>query len=302
MAAKWQKTLDDLLYNGDLDGAYNLLDGILRDNSGDIPARVAFGRVQYELGDPDNARSTFETVLKKKPNHAEALKGRAEVCELLGDYEEAIRSYHMATQSKPKDIEGWKSLGILLTKLKKFGKADKCWNAILRLNARDAEAWYNKGYAKMLVQKYDDAEKCLKNAIKFKSDMKEAHNDLVMVLRKKDDNKAALKVCNHALKSHENDDTLHRNKGNILYALDKPEEALESFEKALDLNPYVVDTWVNKGTVLWKAMGKREDALAAFDKALEINPNFMAAVDSRINLEAEIKANRPSFFKRLFGG
>ena len=70
MAAKWQKTLDDLLYNGDLDGAYNLLDGILRDNSGDIPARVAFGRVQYELGDPDNARSTFETVLKKNPNHA----------------------------------------------------------------------------------------------------------------------------------------------------------------------------------------------------------------------------------------
>ena len=42
MATKWQKTLDDLLYNGDLDGAYNLLDGILRDNSGDIPARIAF--------------------------------------------------------------------------------------------------------------------------------------------------------------------------------------------------------------------------------------------------------------------
>ena len=42
------------------------------------------------------------------------------------------------------------------------------------------------------AQKYDDAEKCLKNAIKFKSDMKEAHNDLVMVLRKKDDNKTPL--------------------------------------------------------------------------------------------------------------
>ena len=154
----------------------------------------------------------------------------------------------------------------------------------------------------MLVQKYDDAEKCLKKAIKFKSDMKEAHNDLVMVLRKKGDHKSALKVCIHALKSHENDDTLHRNKGNILYALDEPEKALEAFEKALDLNPYVVDTWVNKGTVLWKAMENRDEALAAFDKALEINPNFMAAVDSRISLEAEIKANRPSFFKRLFGG
>ena len=43
MAAKWQKTIRrDLLYNGDLDGAYNLLDGILRDNSGDIPAKSGF--------------------------------------------------------------------------------------------------------------------------------------------------------------------------------------------------------------------------------------------------------------------
>ena len=302
MAAKWQKTLDDLLYNGDLDGAYNLLDGILRDNSGDVAARVAFGRVQYELGDPDNARNTFETVLKKSPNNGEALKGRAEVCELLGDYEEAIRSYQMSTQAMPKDVEAWKSLGILLTKLKKFSKADKCWNAILRLNSKDAEAWYNKGYAKMLIQKYDDAEKCLKKAIQFKGDMKEAHNDLIVVLRKKGDNKSALKVCEHALKKHDSDDTLHRNRGNILYAMDEYEKALEAFEKALDLNPYVVDTWVNKGTVMWKAMGDREGALAAFDKALEINPNFMAAVDSRIALEAEIKANRPSFFKRLFGG
>ena len=55
MAANWKKTLDDLLYNGDLDGAYNLLDGILRENSGDVKARIAFGKVQYELGDPEKA-------------------------------------------------------------------------------------------------------------------------------------------------------------------------------------------------------------------------------------------------------
>jgi tetratricopeptide (TPR) repeat protein len=120
MAAKWQKTLDDLLYNGDLDGAYNLLDGILRDNTNDINARVAFGRVQYEQGDPDNARNTFETVLNISPSNGDALKGKAEVSELLGDYEEAIHCYQRATQSMPRDVEAWKSLGILLSKLKKF--------------------------------------------------------------------------------------------------------------------------------------------------------------------------------------
>ena len=69
MAANWKKTLDDLLYNGDLDGAYNLLDGILRENSGDVKARVAFGKVQYELGDPENACNTFDTVLKNNPKN-----------------------------------------------------------------------------------------------------------------------------------------------------------------------------------------------------------------------------------------
>ena len=68
------------------------------------------------------------------------------------------------------------------------------------------------------------------------------------------------------------------------------------------MNPYVVDTWVNKGTVLWKAMEMRDEALSAFDKALEINPQFIAAVDSRINLMAEIQANKPSIWKRIFGG
>jgi len=53
---------------------------------------------------------------------------------------------------------------------------------------------------------------------------------------------------------------------------------------------------------LWKGLVERENALAAFDKALEINPNFMAAVDSRINLMAEIQANKPSIWKRIFGG
>ena len=56
-----------------------------------------------------------------------------------------------------------------------------------------------------------------------------------------------------------------------MYALEKPEEALEAFNAALDLNPYVVDTWVNKDAVLWKSLGDREAALGAFDKALEIN-------------------------------
>ena len=112
----------------------------------------------------------------------------------------------------------------------------------------------------------------------------------------------ALKVAEHAVQMHPQDDTLHRNHGVLLYRLDQHEEALAAFDNALELNSHVVDTWVNKGTVL-KAQADLSGALEAFDKALEINPNFTVAKDGRIGVLSDIEAAKPKgFISRIFGG
>ena len=113
----------------------------------------------------------------------------------------------------------------------------------------------------------------------------------------------ALQVCAHAIETHPKDDTLHRNRGVLLYRLSRPEEALEAFDNALEINAHVVDTWNNRGTVLWKTQSDLPGALEAFDKALEINPNFKAARDARIGVLADIEAQKPKgFLSRIFGG
>jgi tetratricopeptide (TPR) repeat protein len=63
------------------------------------------------------------------------------------------------------------------------------------------------------------------------------------------------------------------NKGIIFSTRGKNEEAVEYFEKALEINPRFAVAWNNKGASLAQ-LGKNEAAITCFDKALEINPEY----------------------------
>jgi len=58
-----------------------------------------------------------------------------------------------------------------------------------------------------------------------------------------------------------------------LIDLFKSAEALECYSKAIELNPDYEEAWFNKG-ILLSNFSKHEDALACFDKAIELNPKY----------------------------
>ena len=62
------------------------------------------------------------------------------------------------------------------------------------------------------------------------------------------------------------------NEGNEFTKHGKFEEAVASFDKALDINPNNNRAWSKRGIALHN-LGKFEEAVASFDKALAINPN-----------------------------
>ena len=61
------------------------------------------------------------------------------------------------------------------------------------------------------------------------------------------------------------------NKGISLDTLERLEEALSCYDRALELNPHFEWAWNNKGAVLDK-LGRLEQALACYDRVLEMNP------------------------------
>lgn len=70
------------------------------------------------------------------------------------------------------------------------------------------------------------------------------------------------------------------NKGCILTKLGKYQEAIESYDKALEINPNDFDAWNNKGHAL-KDSGRYQEAITSYDKALKINPDFEPALKAK---------------------
>lgn len=60
----------------------------------------------------------------------------------------------------------------------------------------------------------------------------------------------------------------------------KYDEAIDAFNKAIDIDPHDEDVWYFKGIAL-DNQGKYGDALQAFDKAIEINPQKVDALDEK---------------------
>ncbi len=73
------------------------------------------------------------------------------------------------------------------------------------------------------------------------------------------------------------------NKGFSLSALGKHQEAIDCYNKALEINPNFASAWSNKGSILGK-QGRYEEELKCYDRAIEIDPKYVSAWYNKGNL------------------
>ena len=84
------------------------------------------------------------------------------------------------------------------------------------------------------------------------------------------------------------DPSAHNNLGNLLRDMKRHEAALESFGRALALNPHNVLAYANRGTVL-RDLDRLEEALADFDQALARAPDYASAHYKKGEILAELR-------------
>jgi tetratricopeptide (TPR) repeat protein len=81
----------------------------------------------------------------------------------------------------------------------------------------------------------------------------------------------ALQAYDRALELNPDDSIVLNNKGLELDKLGRCEEALQAYDRALELNPDYYDAWHNKGVALHKLGQYEEAAQIALKKASELN-------------------------------
>jgi tetratricopeptide (TPR) repeat protein len=93
----------------------------------------------------------------------------------------------------------------------------------------------------------------------------------------------ALMSFDKALASTPNNVIILVGRGNALTRLKRPAEALLNYDRALALNPDHAEALTGRGAALF-LMGRLDDALASFDRALRIEPKAVATHVNRGNV------------------
>ena len=70
------------------------------------------------------------------------------------------------------------------------------------------------------------------------------------------------------------------NRGSALRYLERDKEALTSYDKAVEIKPDDYKAWSHRGNTL-DVLGREVEAIVSFDKALQINPDFHYALNNR---------------------
>ncbi len=75
------------------------------------------------------------------------------------------------------------------------------------------------------------------------------------------------------------------NRGNVRVSQNKLQQALEDYNKAIELAPNIADPYLNRG-IAFEGLGKWSNAIADYNRVLELDPNDAMAYNNRGNAQA----------------
>ena len=159
---------------------------------------------------------------------------------------------------------------------------------------------HDKGLALNHLMRYDEARETFEEALKIKPDDSQllfAMGNVLGLLDRDDEGEVYFKrvIEMEPPENHEDKVRFYWDKGSALSDYDdRLEEALECFDKALELAPDDGDFWSNKAMILWR-MEKNDEAIKYFDKALELDEKN----DMALNMKAALFNEKEEFDKAL---
>lgn len=208
------------------------------------------GNAHRALGDSDAALGEYERAIELRENYAEAYNNMGTALRDKQQLEEAEFSYRRALQIRPNYIEAASNLATLLIQQKRYDDALRNLGDILKLQPKHVPTLVSVARAQLMRGAHATAERAAKMALAEDSESAEAFTVL----------------------------------GQINHELDRYEESLLNYEKALKIKPESLETLNFYGIAL-KSLGRMDEARAMFAKALELQPDAIGAYSNIVDLE-----------------
>ncbi|MBW4623273.1 MAG: tetratricopeptide repeat protein [Cyanosarcina radialis HA8281-LM2] len=238
---------------------------------------VSQGDRLLELGQPEAAYQQFQKAIDIKRNSPEAWKGRGDALLRLGRERGALESYEVALSLAPNNPKTLNNKGKVLYNLGQYEQALATHDRVLQIDPDNVNAWSGKGVAYIGLGQYEKASQYFDKAQKSKPDEPTVWLEEGLAIENlnpqaaRESYEEALRVYEELAKKQPNNPLVWTDRGFILLKLNRHQEALDSYQKALDIDDNFYEALVGKANAL-SILGNHKAGLEVIDKATQIRP------------------------------
>ncbi len=195
-------------------------------------------RIDYLLGHREKAMTQLQDLAARYPQQAQIPLLEAELRLDEGKAQEALRVLHDALQRLPDQPELWYEQGVIEEGLKDYPAMEKAMREVIRLAPNDAQAYNFIGFS--LVERHTrlgEAETLLNKAIALAPESPEILDSLGWLYHVQGLNEKALPYLQKAHAAMPTDAEVSGHLGEVLWALQRYDEARQVWQDALRYHP-----------------------------------------------------------------
>lgn len=225
----------------------------------------------------------------------------------LCDHDSALRAAENAICLDSNFTPAWDSKGCALCGLKRYDEALAAYQKVLVVDANNAITLSNKSNALISLNRNEEAVAACHKALAVEPNLANAWFNMSCALRNLDRHEESLMAYEKAFRFDANISSW-LGKGWLYLTLNKFDEAIRAYDRALEIDPTSLPAWCNRGMALSR-LQRNVEAMQAFDQALVIDPENLAARAGKfaaqgnfVRSEAALAVRKPiSFWSRHFG-
>lgn len=285
--------------------ARNNLDNLLRRLEAEqknVTNFIARGNEFFRSGHYREALASYEAAIEINPRDARAHNGRGIALRKLGRCLEALASYDTALHLDPNDASTHYNRGVALYNLGRYREAIASYEAALKIDPNYPSARNNRdNILRQLEAEQKKQEDLKRETIVAAPKNREYAFSIFGYSPRKgmsahrgdtpdnfDDNDSGMYS---ALMFGSDDAGAHKERGDYFCLLHEYENALASYEDALQFDPKFVAAHNGCGDVL-QALGRKQEALASYEAALKIDPDCTKSRNNYDALFHELESER----------
>ncbi|MGH6734683.1 MAG: tetratricopeptide repeat protein [Methyloceanibacter sp.] len=216
------------------------------------------GNVLMELGHPEEALKDFDRAIALSPSYGAAYINRGNAYAALHQYEAAFEAFRKAAELMPQSGLPFNGRGRTHTELERYHAAVRDLSRAISLDQRYAAAYRNRAEANFAIANYAAAAADATLALDLEPDVPQPN---LVLLRAR-----------------------------AYAAENKLREAIADFDTALELNPDLIDAYVERG-ILFANNRRFDDAIGDYNRAIEMD--YKNARAYALRAEAKLNSDQP---------